>query len=138
LLKKAQPLLGADFENTEQALIRLSGQHANTVMLGRTLLQAAPPITFGLKAAGWLAAVRRGRQQLNNSFADALLLQFGGATGTLAALGNQGLAVSEALADELGLANPEAPWHTHRDRLGTLVCACGVVTGHVGKNGSRH
>jgi 3-carboxy-cis,cis-muconate cycloisomerase len=133
LLKKAQPLLNADFAITEQALTQLSGQHANTVMLGRTLLQAAPPITLGLKAAGWLAAVRRGRQQLNNSFADALLLQFGGATGTLAALGNQGLAVSEALADELGLANPEAPWHTHRDRLGTLVCACGVVTGTLGK-----
>jgi len=134
LLKKAQPLLDADLAKTEHALTRLSGEHADTVMLGRTLLQAAPPITFGLKAAGWQAAVRRGRWQLNSSFADALLLQFGGATGTLAALGNQGLAVSQALAEELGLTNPEAPWHTHRDRLGVLVCACGVVvTGTLGK-----
>jgi 3-carboxy-cis,cis-muconate cycloisomerase len=133
LVKKAQPLLDADLATTEQALTRLSGEHADTVMLGRTLLQAAPPITLGLKAASWQAAVRRVRRQLNSSFANALLLQFGGATGTLAALGDKGVAVSQALAEELGVANPEAPWHTHRDRLGVLVCACGVVTGTLGK-----
>jgi len=133
LLKKAQPLLDADFAKTEQALANLSTEHANTVMLGRTLLQAAPPITLGLKAASWHAAIRRGRHQLNSSFAAVLRLQFGGATGTLAALGDKGLAVSQALAEELGLTNPEAPWHTQRDRLGTLVCACGVVTGSLGK-----
>jgi 3-carboxy-cis,cis-muconate cycloisomerase len=133
LLKKTQPLLDADLAKTEQALASLSAQHANTVMLGRTLLQAAPPITFGLKASGWHAAIRRGRHQLSSSFAAALLLQFGGATGTLAALGDKGSAISQVLADELGLANPEAPWHTQRDRLGSLVCACGVVTGSLGK-----
>jgi 3-carboxy-cis,cis-muconate cycloisomerase len=133
LLQKAQPLLDADLMITEQALTQLSNQHGHAIMLGRTLLQVAPPITLGLKAAGWKAAVGRGRHQLNDRFAGALLLQFGGATGTLAALGDQGLAVSQALADELGLTNPEAPWHTHRDRLGALVCACGVVTGTLGK-----
>jgi len=133
LLRRAQPLLDADLERTEQALTQLSNQHANTVMLGRTLLQAAPPITLGLKAAGWQAAVRRGRRRLNHSFTDALVLQFGGATGTLAALGDQGLAVSQALAEELDLAHPEAPWHSHRDRLGALVCACGVAAGTLGK-----
>ena len=133
LLRRAQPLLDADLERTEQALTQLSNQHANTVMLGRTLLQAAPPITLGLKAAGWQAAVRRGRRRLNHSFTDALVLQFGGATGTLASLGDQGLAVSQALAEELDLAHPEAPWHSHRDRLGALVCACGVAAGTLGK-----
>jgi 3-carboxy-cis,cis-muconate cycloisomerase len=133
LLKKAQPLLDIDLRKTEQALTHLSGLHANSVMLGRTLLQGAPPITLGLKAAGWQAAVHRGRQQLNGSFAGVLLLQFGGATGTLAALGDQGLAVAQALAEELSLANPDAPWHTHRDRLGAMVCACGVITGTLGK-----
>jgi 3-carboxy-cis,cis-muconate cycloisomerase len=133
LLKKAQPLLDADLRKMEQALTQLAGEHSDTVMLGRTLLQAAPPITLGLKAAGWHAAIRRGRHQLNNSFFTALLLQFGGATGTLAALGDKGLAISQALAQELVLVNPEAPWHSHRDRLSTLVCACGVVTGTLGK-----
>ena len=133
LLKKVQPILDADLTKTEQALDRLSGQHAGTVMLGRTLLQAAPPVTFGLKAAAWQSATRRGHEQLNRSFAEALLLQFGGATGTLAALGEHGPSVSQLLAEELGLHCPEAPWHTHRDRLGVLVCACGVLTGTLGK-----
>jgi 3-carboxy-cis,cis-muconate cycloisomerase len=70
---------------------------------------------------------------LQQASADALVLQFGGATGTLAALGDQGAAVAEALAAELELPLPDAPWHTHRDRLATLVCACGVLVGSLGK-----
>lgn len=133
LLKQSQPLLDADLERLEEALLRLSSKHENTVMLGRTLLQAAPPVTFGLKAAGWLGAVRRGRMSLNASFVEALILQFGGASGTLASLGERGIAVAKALAEELGLEFPDAPWHTQRDRLGKLVCACGVLTGSLGK-----
>src|SRR5262249_17722553 len=95
--------------------------------------QAAPPVTFGLKAAGWLGAIRRDTQRLDNAFAEALIVQFGGASGTLAALGEQGIVVSRELASELELGNPGAPWHTHRDRLATFVCACGVLTGSLGK-----
>ena len=103
-------------------------------MLGRTLLQPAPPVTFGLKAAGWLGPVRRGRRRLQHGFRNAAVLQFGGATGTLAALGDRGIAVLEALSVELGFKNSSgAPWHTQRDRLATLVCACGVLTGSLGK-----
>jgi 3-carboxy-cis,cis-muconate cycloisomerase len=133
LLRRAQPLLDFDLMRVEQALQRLAEQHPDTIMLGRTLLQAAPPVTFGLKAAGWLAAVRRGSVRLRESFAEALLVQLGGASGTLAALGKQGPAVARGLADELGLGCPDAPWHSHRDRLANLVCACGVVTGTLGK-----
>jgi len=133
LLRRAQPLLEFDLIRVEQALQRLAEQHPDAIMLGRTLLQAAPPVTFGLKAAGWLAAVRRGSVRLRESFAEALLVQLGGASGTLAALGKQGPAVARGLADELGLGCPDAPWHTHRDRLANLVCACGVVTGTLGK-----
>lgn len=133
LLKEAQPILEADLLRIESSLRRLSDEHVHTAMLGRTLLQAAGPITFGLKAAAWLAAIHRGRMQMNAAFNQALVLQFGGATGTLAALGNEGLKVSQKLAEELGLACPEAPWHTHRDRLATLLCACGVLTGSLGK-----
>ncbi len=133
LLKKAQPVLIGDLARTEKFLVRLSNQHKNTVMLGRTLLQAAPPVTFGLKAAGWLAAIRYGREHLENAFNDTLVLQFGGASGTLAALGKDGPRVATALARELDLRLPAAPWHSRRDRLATLICTCGVLTGSLGK-----
>lgn len=102
-------------------------------MLGRTLLQPAPPVTFGLKAAGWLAAIRRSRLWLDDAFQDALILQFGGASGTLASLGEKGFEVGRAMAKDLGLGFPDAPWHAHRDRLAALVAACGVLTGTLGK-----
>jgi 3-carboxy-cis,cis-muconate cycloisomerase len=133
LLKRAQPILAADLKRSEEALVRLSDQHKDTVMLGRTLMQAAPPVTFGLKVAGWLGAVHRGSKHLDVGFAEALVLQFGGASGTLASLGDKGIVVARALAEELGLACPEAPWHTHRDRLANLLCCCGILTGSLGK-----
>ena len=133
LLKRAQPLIDSDLARAEQALRKLSEQYQRTTMVGRTLLQAAPPITMGLKAAGWLAALYRGRKRLTESFAEALVLQFGGAVGTLAAIGEKGPVVAQELAGELGLICPDAPWHTHRDRLAALVCACGVLTGSLGK-----
>jgi 3-carboxy-cis,cis-muconate cycloisomerase len=133
LLKRAQPILAGDISRLEQALRRLSEEHKNTVMLGRTLMQGAPPITFGLKAAGWLGAVHRSGKRLDSSFAETLILQFGGASGTLASLGERGPAVALALSKELGLAYPEAPWHTHSDRLANLLCDCGVLTGSLGK-----
>jgi 3-carboxy-cis,cis-muconate cycloisomerase len=133
LLQKAQRVFEPDLRRLERGLHRLSQQHRRTVMPGRSWLQAAPPVTFGLKAAGWLGAVRRGRERLTDAFADCLLLQFGGASGTLAALGRDGPRIAQALAAELDLACPEAPWHTQRDRLAGLVCACGVLAGSLGK-----
>jgi len=133
LLKRAQPVLQNDIDHLDQALRNLADQHAKTVMLGRTLMQAAPPVTFGLKAAGWLAAILRGSNHLKTSFAGALVVQCGGASGTLASLGAKGVSVARGVAEELGLGLPEAPWHTHRDRLAALVCACGVLTGSLGK-----
>jgi|SRR5215471_1891356 len=133
LLKQAQPLIEADLARCENALGALSERHKHSVMLGRTLLQPGPPTTFGLKAGGWLGAIRRGRVRLSHAFAEALVIQFGGAVGTLAVLGEKGFVVAQELAAELGLGCPDAPWHTHRDRLGALICACGLVTGSLGK-----
>ena len=133
VLKRAQPILGADLSRVETALNKLSDKHRNTVMLGRTLLQPAPPVTFGLKAAGWLDSVTRSRRRLDGAFSEALILQFGGASGTLASLGDKGIAVARELASELGLGFSGAPWHTHRDRLAALICACGVLTASLGK-----
>jgi 3-carboxy-cis,cis-muconate cycloisomerase len=134
LLKRAEPILIADMLRLEKALADLSERHKQSVMLGRTLLQAAPPVTFGLKAAGWLASVCRGRRRLQRAFRVAAVLQFGGASGTLASLGERGILVAEALSAELGFGDsPPTPWHTQRDQLATLICACGVLTGSLGK-----
>ena len=133
LLKRAEPMLRDDLLRLEKALTGLTERHKESVMLGRTLLQPAPPVTFGLKAAGWLGSVRRGRRRLVNGFRLAAVLQLGGASGTLASLGEHGIAVREALGAELGLETPAAPWHTQRDQLATMICACGVLTGSLGK-----
>lgn len=135
LLKQAREILYSDLEHLETALHRLSEDHASTVMLSRTLLQAAVPTTFGLKAAGWLGSVRRNHSHLDDAFEDALILQLGGAGGTLASFGDKGIAVGHALARELSLFYPDAPWHTHRDRLAALMCALGVLAGSLGKMG---
>ncbi|HZQ25540.1 MAG TPA: 3-carboxy-cis,cis-muconate cycloisomerase [Terriglobales bacterium] len=133
ILKRAREALCAGLTRLEDALLHLSEAYSGTTLLGRTLMQPAPPVTLGLKAAGWLGSVARGKRRLEAAFDDALVLQFGGASGTLASLGEQGLAVSQELARELDLSLPEAPWHTHRDRLAELMCACGVLTASLGK-----
>jgi 3-carboxy-cis,cis-muconate cycloisomerase len=133
LLLRARGILAADHVRLLGAIRRLSDEHADTVMLGRTLLQAAPPVTFGLKAAGWFAAVQRNWTRLDAAFQDAGILQFGGACGTLAALGERGLEGARLLGEALGLAVPVAPWHAHRDRLAAVVTNCGIYTGTLGK-----
>jgi 3-carboxy-cis,cis-muconate cycloisomerase len=133
LLVRAGKILASDHARLIDALRGLAQRHERTIMLGRTLLQPAPPVTFGLKAAEWLAAVRRGWNRIDTRLTEAAMLQFGGASGTLAALGDRGDAVGQALAAELGLRYPDAPWHTQRDSLAALLAACGVQCGSLGK-----
>jgi len=132
-LRRAHTILAADHRRLDSTLRGLSDRHARTVMLGRTLLQPAPPITFGLKVAGWASALGRAWRRVEVAMDEAAVLQFGGAAGTLAALGDRGQVVSSALAGELGLGAPDAPWHTHRDRLAALVAAVGIYTATLGK-----
>ena len=110
-------------------------RHRDATMAGRTWLQQATPITFGLKAAGWADALDRARRRLQSALDDALVLQFGGATGTLASLGSQGLAVTDRLAAWLELPVPDIPWHAHRDRFAQLAAALGIAAGTAGKIG---
>lgn len=133
LLARARPILERDHDRLLRALRRLSDAHAGTVMAGRTLLQPATPTTLGLKAAGWYAASHRGWARVAGRFDEALVVQFGGASGTLAALGDRGLDVADRLARALGLGVPDAPWHAHRDRLAALLAACAVYVGSLGK-----
>jgi 3-carboxy-cis,cis-muconate cycloisomerase len=111
----------------------LAERYRAVPMAGRTLMQQALPITFGLKAARWLALVTRQAPRLRELRGQTLAVQFGGAVGTLAALGDAGLLVTRYLAEELGLAVPDLPWHTERDRVAELGAALGIVAGAMAK-----
>lgn len=111
----------------------LADRHRRTPMAGRTLLQHAVPITFGLKAARWVAAAARLVRRLRDLRERALVVQLGGAAGTLAAMGNQGVHVMEGLARELDLGTPELPWHTERDRVAEVATALGITAGAMAK-----
>src|SRR3546814_3396259 len=102
-------------------------------MAGRTHLQHSLPVTFGYKAAVWLAAVERHRQRLSELRPRALTGQFAGAAGTLASLGEDGFAVQEALMDELGLNRPAITWHVARDGLAEAVGFLDLVTATLAK-----
>ncbi|CAN7391674.1 3-carboxy-cis,cis-muconate cycloisomerase [Phenylobacterium sp. LjRoot225] len=115
------------------ALAALAQTHAGAPMLGRTLLQPARPITFGLKVAGWLLGVDAALRRLSREAEAALLLQFGGASGTLDGLDGKAFAVSQRLAEGLGLAGPPAPWHARRGGVAGLAGALAILTGALGK-----
>jgi 3-carboxy-cis,cis-muconate cycloisomerase len=115
------------------ACATLAEKHRHTLMAGRTLLQQALPITFGLKAARWLALVTRQVHALRERRDKALAVQLGGAAGTLASFGDKGLLVVELLAGELSLPMPNLPWHTERDRVAEIASALGVVAGAMAK-----
>jgi 3-carboxy-cis,cis-muconate cycloisomerase len=107
-------------------------RHAEVVMLGRTLMQPATPITAGLKIARWAAALHRCRLHLGAARQRALCVQLGGAVGTLDALGSRRGAVRRGVAERLGLGDARA-WHDHRDELLRLMAELAIVTATVGK-----
>ncbi len=134
-LRAAIDALLGDLARAVTGFAEQAGQHRTTPMAGRTLLQHALPIPFGLKLAGYAAALARSAQRLQDLRNTNLVLQFGGAAGSLASLGEHGLGVAEHLAAELNLPLPDAPWHTHRDRLTEIAGALGVLAGTCGKIG---
>jgi 3-carboxy-cis,cis-muconate cycloisomerase len=113
----------------------LAQRYVDTPIAGRTWLQQATPTTFGAKAAVWLEAITRGRRRLAAALDEALVLQFGGATGTLSSLGEAAPIVERALANRLALSVADIPWHTQRDRLAGVACALGITCGSLGKIG---
>lgn len=130
---KGLAALDPDLARLATALADLAEAQARTPMIGRTWLQHAVPVTFGLKAAGWLDALERCRLRLDEAGRAARVLQFGGAAGTLATLGARGLDVAAALAKALDLDLPALPWHASRDRLVNLAGALALLTGLLGK-----
>ncbi len=126
-------LIDADLRSLSDALATQAQAHKNTPMIGRTWLQQALPITLGLKFAQWLDAVTRHRERLGELRSRALVLQFGGAAGTLASLRDKALPVAASLAQDLKLALPALPWHTQRDRIAETASFLGMLTGTLGK-----
>ncbi|MFJ7143201.1 3-carboxy-cis,cis-muconate cycloisomerase [Pseudomonas protegens] len=134
-LRRAVHLLEQDLNRLGGILAAQAKRYADTPLAGRTWLQHATPVTLGMKIAGWLGAVTRSRERLQQLKPRLLVLQFGGASGTLAALGEQALPIAQALAQELQLSLPEQPWHTQRDRLVEFASVLGLLTGSLGKLG---
>jgi 3-carboxy-cis,cis-muconate cycloisomerase len=132
-LREALELIDADLTHLAASLAALAAAYKSTPVAGRTWLQQGPPVTFGLKVAGWLAAIDRHRERLHHAREQVLVLQFGGAVGTLAAVGDRGPELAAALARELKLALPDIPWHSHRDRFAEVATSLGLLVGSVGK-----
>jgi 3-carboxy-cis,cis-muconate cycloisomerase len=114
-------------------LAALAERYADQPMLGRTLLQPARPITFGLKVAGWLLSLDTSLRRLLSEANDALLLQLGGAAGTLDQFGEEAPRVIAQMATALGLSPPIAPWHARRENIAGLGGALAILTGALGK-----
>ena len=131
--RAALQIMEGRLDQVIQQLATLADNHRNTLMAGRTHSQQALPITFGLKVAGWLAPLLRHRQRLAEIKPRLLVVQFGGAAGTLASLGEDGLAVQQGLAQELGLAVPLIPWHGQRDSLAEMAGWLSLVSGSLAK-----
>jgi 3-carboxy-cis,cis-muconate cycloisomerase len=135
--KRSVPVITDDLRATAETCALLADRHRGTVMIGRTLLMQAMPITFGLKAAGWLTALDRARFRLSEVFRTGLPVQLGGAAGTLAPLGEHGGDVLRFLAEELGLVEPTLPWHTLRlpvIELGTALAGASAVLGKIARD----
>ncbi|MCV2223041.1 MULTISPECIES: 3-carboxy-cis,cis-muconate cycloisomerase [Pseudomonas] len=134
-LRQALALIESELAQLADSLAVQAQRFATTPLAGRTWLQHATPVTLGMKIAGWLGAVTRSRQRLQQLKPRLLVLQFGGASGTLAALGEQALPIAKALAEELQLTLPEQPWHTQRDRIVEFGAVLGLIAGSLGKFG---
>jgi 3-carboxy-cis,cis-muconate cycloisomerase len=123
----ALSLVARELRGVARACATLAERHRDTVMAGRTLLQQATPITFGLKAAQWLVAAVAAERGLQIS----LPAQLGGASGTLAAFGDRGPQVLAAFAEELRLSTPILPWHTNRVPIARIGAALAIAAGVV-------
>lgn len=132
-MREGLKLLESAMARLDAALAKQVRTHRETVMTGRTWLQAGPPTTLGLKLASTLAALRRHRERLDAAAGRALVLQFGGAVGTLSMLGDAGIGISADLARSLDLPQPDQPWHAQRDRLVEIVEVLANLTGSLAK-----
>ena len=135
-IRDALAIIETDLSAVADLLAGLAREYRDAPVAGRSHLQHALPVTFGYKAAVWLSGIERHLTRLAELKPRATLVQFGGAVGTLASLGEDGLKTQDALADELGLGRPEISWHTMRDNVAEIVTWMGLLTGTLGKIGT--
>lgn len=135
-IRDAVAIIEADLDAVADLLAGLAREYRDAPVAGRSHLQHALPVTFGYKAAVWLSGIERHRARLAELKPRATLVQFSGAAGTLASLGEDGLKIQDALADELGLGRPEITWHTMRDNVAEIVSWMGLLTATLGKIGT--
>jgi 3-carboxy-cis,cis-muconate cycloisomerase len=133
--RRALDAVLADLSGAADACAELAQRYRDAIVPGRTLLQQAIPVTFGLKAAHWLSGLDGAVADLRAVRDDELAVQFGGAVGTLANLGDRGLEVAAGLARRLDLTAPALPWHTIRLRPVRIATALGATLGLLGKIG---
>ena len=132
-LRQALGLISSELDLLAIALAELAHKNRSTLIAARTWMQQALPTTFGFKVAGWLDAIDRHRARVAETQERCLALQFGGAVGTIAALGARGLDVATNLGKELHLPLPDLPWHSHRDRMAEIATTLGLFCGTLGK-----
>lgn len=132
-VRAALDVVEADIRELRRILADLAHKHRDTPMAGRTHLQQALPVTFGYKAAIWLAMFDRHQQRLAELRPRVMVVEFAGAAGTLASLGESGFEVQRLLAEELGLGVPATTWHVARDGFAESVNLLALVTGSLGK-----
>lgn len=132
-VRSATRLIQTHLDHIISVLAELTATHRTTPIVARTWLQHALPTSFGFITAGWLDACLRHREPLNVLFERSMVLQFGGAVGTLASLHDRGKQVAVFLAAELSLPLPRIPWHSQRERIGEVAVACGLISGTCAK-----
>ncbi|MBY6165527.1 class-II fumarase/aspartase family protein [Pseudooceanicola nitratireducens] len=132
-IRSALDLIETGLTTTCAALEDLAKTHCDTPMAGRTHMQHALPITFGYKAAVWLSGLRRHQQRLAELRPRILCVEFSGASGTLASLGKDGMNVQQALAEDLGLRQPDITWHSARDGISETLNLLAMIGGSLGK-----
>lgn len=132
-IKAALILIQKDLHQLLNQLDQLAETHRHSIMAGRSFLQHARPITFGYKVAIWMDGLIRSIQRIEQVLQHNLVLQFGGAVGTLAGFGDKALPIASSLAQKLDLTLPPISWHTQRDRLVEVASTLGILTGNLGK-----
>jgi 3-carboxy-cis,cis-muconate cycloisomerase len=131
--KKALQLIDNQLITLIQQLTQLAETYRDTVMIGRSFMQHARPITFGFKVATWLDGILRTKKKIELLLGENFALQLGGAVGNLSSMGDKGMAVAAKMAEILGLKLPLIPYHTQRYRFVEIASTLGILTGNLGK-----
>jgi len=131
--RDALALIEQQVQQAYQVSLKQAQQYRDQVMIGRTWLQQALPITLGHKFARWASALKRDLDRLHAIKSRVLTAQLGGAAGSLASLQDQGSAVVQAFAEQLNLTVPACTWHGERDRMVEIASTLALIVGNVGK-----